>query len=104
MTLSHAQNKPLNLPPSRARISRPDCPVCHGAGRLPSMQVAGLTNPCPRCTGSLVVPDLPPPVDPPRERRHTDRSVGDVLAALVLGLCGGAGLALLLDGLFRVFA
>lgn len=33
-----------------------DCPVCHGAGELPSMTAAGLTNPCPRC---VVVPPMP---------------------------------------------
>jgi hypothetical protein len=38
-----------------------------------------------------------------RGAARADRTVADVLAALVLGVCGGIGLTLLASGLFGLF-
>lgn len=54
----------LNPPPSRAHVSG-GCPVCRGAGVLPSMTVAGLTNPCPRCLHALHGSRAPLPAGTP---------------------------------------
>lgn len=38
---------------ARARATNADCPICLGAGVLPSMLCEGMTDPCPRCTHAL---------------------------------------------------
>lgn len=101
-------NSPTFPPPSRARL----CPVCHGAGRLPSMQVAGITNPCPRCDGALYLPEehgerpmtlAEVSEAEGRPHRDTDRTVADVIAAALLGIAGGVALTVLAQGLFAMF-
>lgn len=87
-------------PPSRAQEPAV-CPICFDAGRLPSMQVAGLTEPCPRCEASSADEKAEPTC--PEGRRTTDRSATDVLLALGVGLALGAASVLLLVGILRMF-
>ena len=102
-------NTPRNPAPSRAHVSGA-CPVCHGAGKLPSMTMAGLTNPCPRCLHALRLPsdaaEKPEPIrlagDPPA-RRHDDEAPSPGFLVLLAGIACGFVFGALVAGLFRVF-
>lgn len=106
---------------ARPRATPESCPVCRGAGVLPSMTVAGLTNPCPRCLHALKPTSRPvEPIHgqgfelwpgpilasggaPPTPRRHDDRTARDVVLALLLGLAIGAAFGALVVGIFVGF-
>ena len=106
-------NPSLSRTAPRAHVS-PGCPVCHGAGVLPSMQVAGMTNPCPRCQLGLQRPNEPAPepaqVSPPGfplaydDLDDAPTSGGLVLLlGVALGAIGTVMLGLLVLGASRVF-
>lgn len=119
---------------ARAPVSPDACPVCHGARVLPSMTVLGLTNPCPRCLHALRPASNPvekpeqgaptfagvdlarPGADrtvytvdgflAPEDRRHdAPLHAAQHRGALFLaGAACGVVFALLVVGIFRVFA
>lgn len=104
-------NPSLSRTAPRAHVS-PGCPVCHGAGVLPSMQVAGMTNPCPRCRLGLQLPNTPAPdrepaqVTPPGFPFDDDGPTSGGLVLLLgvaLGAIGTVMLGLLVLGASRVF-
>lgn len=112
-----------NPPPSRAHVSPPSCPLCLGAGTLPSMTTAWVRLRCPRCEGASRSPQVAPAhggrimtlgevaeaesVPAAVDRRQAADSADlSRWAAALLFLAGGAcGLVfgVLVAGIFRMF-